>query len=258
MRALQPRGPRVMVELAQMARRPIAVAALVWAVSVPAHAQTPLETFVAQLTRAVQANDRHTIAGMIRYPVAIAIGGVRVPFNDAAALLARYDDIFTPELRESIARGTGDVVIEEMDGHLRITSIRVPAVAEGLAQPGQQAAEPKPGAVTSGPRTRRVAIRVGPRPTQIPGTLVGAMVDTFVLYLPKGKIASVRLERVPPGAAAIRVVHARTGAPLGVRTSADGRFVSGRSAEDGDYRIEVRRLGNDDGYLPYMLSLTLR
>ena len=247
-----------MVELALMGRRPIAVAALVWAVSVSAHAQIPLETFVAQLKRAVQANDRHAIAGMIRYPVAVRIGGVRVPFNDAAALLARYDDIFTPELRESIARGTEDVVIEEIEGHLRITSIRVPAVAEGIAHQGQQAADAKPGAVTPSPRARRVAIRVGPRPTQIPGTLAGAAVDTFVLYLPKGKLASVRLERVPPGAAAIRVVHARTGVPLDARTSADGRFVSGRPAEDGDYRIEVRRLGNDDGYLPYMLSLTLR
>lgn len=244
--------------LPQMGRGLLAVAALVWAVSLPARGQTPFETFLAQLQRASQANDRTAIAGMIRYPIAIAIGGVRVPFKDASTLLARYDDIFTPELRDSIARGTDDVVIEEVDGQLRITSIRVPAFVEGLAGPVQEAADSKPGGVTRNPATRRVAIRVGPRPTQIPGTLLRDRVDTFVLYLPKGKLATVRLERVPPGAAAIRVVHAGTGTPLGARTSADGRFVSGRPAEGGDYRIEVRRLGADDGHLPYMLSLSLR
>lgn len=247
-----------MVQLRLMGRALIAVVASLWAASLPAHAQTPFETFLAQLQRASQANDRHAIAGMIRYPIAIAIGGVRVPFNDAAALLARYDDIFTPELRGSIARGTDDVVIQEVDGQLRITSISVPPFAEGSTGPAQAAADTNPGVVTRKPDTRRVAIRVGPRPTQIPGTLVRDTVDTFVLYLPKGKLASVRLERVPPGAAAIRVVHVRTGTPLGARVSADGRFVSGRPTEDGDYRIEVRRLNNDDGHLPYMLSLTLR
>lgn len=247
-----------MVEQRQMGRALIAVVAFLWAATLPARAQTPSDTFLAQLQRASQANDRNAIAGMIRYPITIAIGGVRVPFADAASLLARYDDIFTPELRESLARGTDDVVIGEVDGRLRITSISVPAVAEGAIAPEPAVRESKPGAGARRPETRRVAIRVGPRPTQIPGTLVGDTVDTFVLYLPKGRLASVRLERVPPGAAAIRVVHARTGAPLGARTSADGRFVSGRPAQDGDYRIEVRRLENGDGHLPYMLSLGLR
>lgn len=241
-----------------MGKALIAVVAFLWAATLPAHAQTSFDTFLAQLQRASQANDRTAIAGMIRYPIAIGIGGIRVPFNDATAFLARYDDIFTPELRESIARGTDDVVIGDVDGQLRITSISVPRFAEGATAPAPAAVESKPGAVTRKPDTRRVAIRVGPRPTQIPGTLVRDSVDTFVLFLPKGKLASVRLERVPAGAAGIRVVHARTGAPLGARASTDGRFVSGRPAEDGDYRIEVRRIGEDDGHLPYMLSLSLR
>jgi hypothetical protein len=71
-------------------------------------------------------------------------------------------------------------------------------------------------------------------------------------------LASVRVERVPAGAAVIRVVHAATGAPLAARTSADGRFVSGRPAESGD-RIEVRRMDKtDEAHLPYMLSLSRR
>ena len=197
---------------------------------------------------------------MIRYPITVSIGGVRVPFADATAFLARYDDIFTPELRDSIARRGEDVVIAEVDGQLRITSITVPRFADGAVAPGPASPAADSNAITATrkPATRRIAIRVGPRPTQIPGTLVRDTVDTFVLYLPEGKLASVRLERVPAGAASIRVVHARTGAPLGARTSADGRFVSGRPTEDGDYRIEVRRIGDDEGHLPYMLSLALR
>ena len=49
---------------------------------------------------------------MIRYPIIVGIGGLRVPFADAAGLLARYDDIFTPALRDAIARGSSDVVVE--------------------------------------------------------------------------------------------------------------------------------------------------
>jgi len=83
--------------------------------------------------------------------------------------------------------------------------------------------------------------------------------DSVMLFLPKGKVAAIRLERVPAGAAVIRVVHARTGVPLSGRASTDGRFVSGRPAEDGDYRVDVQRTENgDETHLPYMLSLSLR
>ena len=63
---------------------------------------------------------------MIRYPIIVGIGGLRVPFTDAAGLLARYDDIFTPALRDAIARGSSGVVVEIVDGQARITSITVP------------------------------------------------------------------------------------------------------------------------------------
>ena len=237
----------------------IIVIALLFALAADGFAQTQLDVFVAQLQRASHGNDRTAIAAMIRYPLMIAIGGgVRIPIADAAAFLERYDDIFTAELRDAIARGTDDLVIQEIDGALRITSIAVPPPIGSAGPVATVPGESKSGGVVRKPDTRRIAIRIGPRPTQIPGTLSGDRIDTFVVYLPKGKLASVRLERVPAGAAAIRVVHARTGARLSTRTAADARFVSGRPAEDGDYRIEVRRVGNNDGHLPYMLSLSLR
>ena len=221
-----------------------------------------LDAFLVQLRRAVQADDRVAIAGMIRFPITVGMVGLRVPFKDAPAFLERYDDIFTPALRESIARGSKDVTVETVD--VSCASHRSPCRVPGEASapsPSPDEASPtaKPVPSTGPGQPRRVAIRVGPRPTQIPGVLARGATDVLLLYLPKGRLASVRLERVPVGAAVIRVVHAGTGAPLGARGGADGRFVSGRPAENGEYKIEVRRTDNtDEGHLPYMLSLSLR
>ena len=241
-----------------MGKALVICAAIVVAVPANGSAETQLDTFIAQLRSAAQTNDRTAIAAMIRYPLMLSIGGgVRIPIADTPTFLARYDDIFTRELRDAIALRTDAVVIERINGELRITSIAVPEPAGGVDAPAPVSVEGKGGASRK-PDTRRIAIRVGPRPTQIPGTLSRDSVDVFVVYLPKGKLASVRLERVPSGAAAIRIVHARTGAPLAARISADARFVTGRPREDGDYRIEIRHLGGEDQYLPYMLSVSLR
>lgn len=232
-------------------------AILLLAPAADARAQS-LDGFLIQLRRAVQADDRVAVAGMIRFPITIGIAGLRVPFKEAPALLERYDDIFTPALRESIARGTTDITVEIIDGHPRLTAITVPHEPADASAPVATPVETSRGAArNAGPR--RVSIRVGPRPTQIPGLLTRGATDVLIVYLPKGRLASVRLERVPAGAATIRVVHAGTGAPLGARTSADGRFVSGRPSENAEYRIEVRRTDStDEGHLPYMLSLSLR
>lgn len=233
------------------------------AVSTVGHAQMPgVDAFLTQLQRATQANDRVAIAALIRYPIAISIGGLRVPFADAASLLQRHDDIFTAPLRDAIARGSAIdaqfIVVAPIEGHLRITAITVPQFASG-GNADVVAPADAPIGTARREEPRRVAIRVGPRPTQIPGLLARGATDSYIFFLPKGRLAGIRLERAPVGSAVIRVVHARTGAPLGTRASADGRFVSGRPAEDGDYRIEVRRTDTpDETHLRYMLSLSLR
>jgi hypothetical protein len=215
-----------------------------------------LDAFLVEVRRAVQADDRNAVAGMIRFPITVGILGLRVPFKDAPAFLARYEDIFTPALRESIARGSQDVTIETIEGQPRITAITVPDME--ASAPVGALVEPSRG-IAKKTEPRRVSIRVGPRPTQIPGLLARGATDVLIVYLPKGRLASVRLERVPVGAAVIRVVHGDTGAPLAARPVPDGRFVSGRPSENGEYRIEVRRTDNtEEGHLPYMLSLSLR
>ena len=217
-----------------------------------------LDAFLIQLRSAVQAGDRVAVAGMMRFPITVSMVGLRVPFKDAPAFVERYDDIFTPALRESIARGSQDVTVEMIDGQPRITAIIVPHVPTEASASAAAPVEPSGGAARK-TESRRVSIRVGPRPTQIPGILARGATDVLIVYLPKGRLASVRLERVRAGAAVIRVVHARTGAPLAARASADGRFMSGRPPENGEYRIDVQRTDNtDEGHLPYMLSLSLR
>ena len=226
------------------------------------NASSAQDTFLVQFRRAVQADDRAAVVGAMRYPITIAIGGFRLPFADAASVLDRYDDIFTPALRDSIAQGAQNITVGVIDGQWRITAITVPhSVADGGAPVDASRDVPrKPASTTplnAGPR--RVTIRVGPRPTQIPGLLAQGATDVLVVFLPKGRLASVRLERVPAGAAVIRVVHGATGDPLGARAAADGRLVSGRPAQSAEYKIEVRRLDNADrAHLPYMLSLSLR
>ncbi len=233
------------------------------AVSAVGHAQTAgVDAFLTQLQRASQANDRDTIAALIRYPITISIAGLRVPFADAASFLERYDDVFNAPLRDAIARGsaidTQSIVVTQVEGQLRISSITVPQFASGESADVVPQVD-APAGTARKQEPRRVAIRVGPRPTQIPGLLARGATDALILYLPKGMLASGRLERVPAGAAVIRVVHAATGAPLAARTPADGRFVSGRPSEGGDYRIEVRRTDKtDEAHLPYILSLSLR
>jgi hypothetical protein len=225
-----------------------------------------LDTFLSQLQRAVAADDRAAVVATMRYPITISIGGLRVPFGSAASVLDRYDDIFNPPLRAAIARASAatyrgaGIVIEPAGGRLWMTSIVVPHFVDGSqasAVAGPDDAS-RGGAVRK-QEPRRVAIRVGPRPTQIPGLLARGGTDSLIIFLPKGNLAAIRLERVPAGAAVVRVLHAKTGVPLSARVSTDGRFVSGRAAEDGDYRIEVQRTDNaDEAHLPYMLSLSLR
>lgn len=237
------------------------------AITLSLSAQTPgIQSFLSELQRASAAGDAAAIAAMVEYPIAISIGGLRVPFGNAAEFVERYDDIFNEPLRRSIARasvsngtltGTTDIVIADVRGRMRITAITVPQQTDGtvaveaLSRGGTVTAERQ--------EPRRVVIRVGPRPTQIPGLLGADAIDSLIVYLPKGRVAGVRLERIPVGAAVLRVVHARSGTPLATRASTDGRYTSGAPVESADYRIDVRRTGlRDQGPLPYMVSLTLR
>ena len=66
--------------------------------------QTPdRSAFIELLKRAVAANDRAHVAAQLQYPLTVLISGLRVPFTTPAAVLERYDDIFTAELKGRLA-----------------------------------------------------------------------------------------------------------------------------------------------------------
>lgn len=237
-------------------------------------------TFLAELQRASRTGDRSAVAALIHYPVVVMIGGLRVPFTDAAALLERYDEIFTPALLDAIARadaavdrpqpgrvpitvtadglfiGPNALLIKLAGQQLRITSIVVPAPDAG-ASPASRS-----GTITRAGRRqepRRVGVRAGPRPTRFSGALLPGAADSYMLWVSKGQLLEARLERVGSGSAVLRVVHARTGTPLNPRAPDGARVIFGRAPENADYRIDVRRTGGGEiTPIPYILSLSLR
>ncbi|MBT2768424.1 hypothetical protein J7J08_12320 [Stenotrophomonas sp. ISL-67] len=63
----------------------------------------PYESVFNQLQRGVAAGDRAAVAGLMRYPVRVTIGGKDQNLADAAAFQRDYDKIVTPTLARLIA-----------------------------------------------------------------------------------------------------------------------------------------------------------
>ena len=231
---------------------------------VAVHAQSPVQTFLADLNRALQAGDRAAVAAAVHYPLVVSIAaGVRVPFANAEALLGRFDEVFTPEVRAAVATGVGAaaetpegfilpnqmLTLRAVGGEMRITGIVVPAatITDAPAR-----------ATTPGiPREpRRIGVRAGPKPSQFAGSLAAGSSDSFLVFVQKGQLLDVRLQR-GRGEAVVRVVNAATGAPLA--SGAKATFIlSARAPASVDYRIDVERTTAGDAPLPYMLSVTVR
>jgi hypothetical protein len=233
-------------------------------VAVALHAQSPVETFLAELNRALQAGDRAAVAAAVHYPLVVSIAaGVRVPFSSASALLERFDEVFTPELRTAVASGATAVVetpegfilpnqtvtIARVGGQLRISRIVVPpASADDASSTATSRVAPR------GPR--RIGVRAGPKPSQFAGSLAAGGTDWYVVFVQRGQLLDVRLQR-GRDEAIVRVVNAATGVP--VASGAKAAFVvTARAAASADYRIEVQRTSSGDAPLPYMLSVRVR
>ena len=179
----------------------------------PVFGQTPHEVqsqtpdrsaFIELLERAVGANDRAYVAAQLQYPLTVLIGGFRVPFTTPAAVLERYDDIFTAELKGGLEQ---QVTIAAVDGGHRITAMAVPR-----SEPDNPASTGTPAPIAREPR--RIAVRAGPRPTQFAGSLAAGGTDTYVFFVPKGQLVQVRVDR-GGGEAVLDMVHAT----LGIRIS---------------------------------------
>ena len=225
-------------------------------------AQSPIQPFLAELNRALESGDRAAVAALVEYPVTVSIGGVRVPFQSPAALLERFDDVFTPEVRAAVTAGASTetkdgflvaasvVAVTRRGAHLKITSIVVPP-------PDTQTTAATPATDAANSRApRRIGVRAGPRPTQFAGLLVAGATDSYVVFVQKGQLLDVRLER-GRNEAVLRVVNAATGAPLGARAQG-APVVTGRVEASAEYRIDVQRTSSDDAPLRYMLTVSIR
>jgi hypothetical protein len=233
--------------------------------------------FLMQIQQVLRANDRQAMAALIHYPVTATISGVRVLIGDPAAMVDRYDSVFTVTMRETIAMasvpepdvrnttaglpgrwviGADAVQFGPVNGQFRMTAFVVPAartVTDAVVPSHQQTA-----GFPGRSEPRRLGVRAGPGPTRVAGSLYADSTDTYVIHVPKGQLLSVRLERVRAGEAVLRVVHVGSGEPLNPSAADEGRFVAGRALDSADYRIDVRRNGGDAAPLPYMLAIGLR
>lgn len=234
------------------------IGVLAWLILATAvRAQSPVQPFLVELNRELQSGDRTAVASRMRYPVIVSIGGIRMPFQSSGSLVERYDDIFTRELRDLLSRTPA--IVETPEGFSVATNllsiVRVGAELKiaGIVVPPSEAR-----AVPAVPREpRRIGLRAGPNPTRFAGLLPTGVVDTYIVFVPKGQLLDVRLERVR-GEALVRVASAETGAPLNQRGAQGALVVSGRAAAGGDYRIEVERTSAGDADLPYTLAVTMR
>ncbi len=114
-----------------LADNPYAVAGI----SDPAH----VTQFLARLKHAIAGGDRATVVAMVNYPLPVfAQGGPSRTYRNAAALLADYARVFTPDVVKAIgdakpddlfARdqgvmiGQGEVWMNEIAGPMRIMTV---------------------------------------------------------------------------------------------------------------------------------------
>jgi hypothetical protein len=200
-------------------------------------AATSAEALLAELQRAVARDDRQAVAALIRYPITIAVAGMRIPIRDSAALVQTYEAVFTPEIKAAIGDGSA----------IRTKLIQVTSVG-GVVKISSIASLPPSGADRNGataravPRTpRRLTFGAPQQLAQATGALPAGGSEAFVAYVEKGKLLEARIDRVRDQEVVLRVVDARTGSPIDDKAAAGARTWIGRVPESGDYRIDVSR-----------------
>jgi hypothetical protein len=224
--------------------------------------------FLTALKNAVRRDDRTAVAAMIQYPILINTGTLRIPFADPAALAERYDLIFSPALKAAIAAsvfaapgqqrppttavtsGTamtiagGYIGAEKIDGVFRITRISLPPPESAAAPPGPAGSVPPISPPTrAAPRrgAERLVVRGRLRMAHATGTLAAGETRSYVVWGGQGQLLDVRVDGVRGREILLRVVNARTGAPVDTRAGEGVRRWSGRLSAGADYRIDLTR-----------------
>ena len=234
-------------------------------------------SFLADLHRAVERDDRPAVAALIQYPLVVRAGDIRIPIADAAALIQSYDVVFSPGLKMVVAEAArpapgrttpvypvviaetmvaigGDLLrMQLVGGVLKITGIREPLTQPLLPAPAAEAgassrAEHEP---------RRLTLQVGQ--TQIAGALTPDARDAYIVSAAKNQLIEVRINGVHGRDIVARIVGLKTREPLDARAREGVRTWTGRVPADGDYRIDVVRLAPaGEPRLPYVIVISMR
>jgi hypothetical protein len=278
------------------ARSPVARIAFAWtpgqielpAIALLAAAQSSslekqsVAAFLRELNRAVTQDDRPAVSGLVRYPLVVWAGDVRILLPDPAALVQQYDAVFSPALKAVIADATAlprggdalpgsvvvsrDVVtiandavrIEPVAGALKITRLSVP-----LASVTATSASPVPAGPggRASPRVNRQPVRIlmGIGRIERAGALEPGGRDSYVVSAVKNRLLDVRVTRVNGRDVVVRISNAKSRAAVDSRAHEGVRTWTGRLPEDGDYLIEIVRLAPASaGRLPYGVVISMR
>lgn len=221
--------------------------------------------FLTKLQQATASGDRRALAGLVHFPIVATINELRIPIPDATAFVERFDLIFTPELKDAVARastgpgapspllatpeglsiGRNVVLIKPIGGSLKITALTVPPPRAGATRGDVGAPQ-------------RVSIRAGPHPTQMSGSLASGSTDSYVVRASRGQLIEIRIEGVPGKEIVVRLFDTAAGDALDARAKEGVRAWSGRAPKDGDYRIDVVRVSSGPASMPYTLSVRVR
>lgn len=66
----------------------------------------PYQAFFGELQKAVAADDKAAVAGLISYPLESKVGGKTVTLRDADEFVAAYDQIITAKVKKALAAQT--------------------------------------------------------------------------------------------------------------------------------------------------------
>ena len=70
--------------------------------------------FVASLQKALAAEDKDAVAGLVSYPLRVSVGGQDLEVADKAAFVRQYDQIITKDIKQNIlAQRLNDIFVNK-------------------------------------------------------------------------------------------------------------------------------------------------
>jgi hypothetical protein len=203
--------------------------------------------FAARLQDAVRAQDRGTVADLLRYPARVSVRLKPFPIYvaDRPALLQMYDMVFTPQLRCAIATSREPAAGTPAPEYGLLVARGVVSLAGGRIIAEQSARgmlitrlSSFGDTSTRGGTPRQVTFTGSQRTIQLAGRVAESGADAYVVTAQPRDRVDAKIDGFPASTLALRVTP----------------------AEGGDYRIQVERRAKycEPPVIPYLLTLTLR